>query len=582
MPVLTKALITILCAAFAVSCAPSSVTSLTATPLEKSADTKTAQTLPEGATVIYTGGAIYTGGDGLEKAGAVAVRNGEIVAVGPRRILVNGAEDDAIIIDLGDAVMFPGFTDAHAHLLGIGQREMTLNLEDISSVDALVFRVAGIAQDMADGETLFGRGWIETGWPEGRMPNRIDLDPVSRRNPVILIRADGHAAVVNSLALELAGVNDATPDPDGGKIERDEYGRATGILIDNAIGLVTSLIESPSAEEKAKAFAAGSDVYAAYGWTGLHNMSVNHRNVEMMETLSASGDLGIRVYNSLDRDGFESLVANGQRVSLNGKIVTKALKLYVDGALGSRGAALSEPYSDRPDTSGLLLLKESEALDIFDRAIAAGIQVNTHAIGDRGNKLVLDWYEKAFAANLDAGDLRWRIEHAQILHTDDIARFVELGVIASMQPSHAIGDLFFAPDRLGSDRLDGAYAWRSLIDAGAIIAGGSDAPVERGDPLIEFYAAVARRGLDGTQTQDWRPAQAVTREEALKMFTIWPAYASFQEDLLGTIEPGKRADFTVFSKDIMTIDEEEILTAKPVLTVVDGVIVFDGRGAAAE
>jgi len=246
----------------------------------------------------------------------------------------------------------------------------------------------------------------------------------------------------------------------------------------------------------------------------------------------------------------------------------------VDGALGSRGAALSEPYSDAKDTKGLLLMQENEAHEFFDRALANGIQVNTHAIGDRGNKLVLDWYEKVFSRNPDAGDLRWRIEHSQILHVEDIPRFAALGVIPSMQPSHAIGDLHFAPDRLGPDRLAGAYAWRALIDAGSIIAGGSDAPVERGNPLIEFYAAVARRDLKGFQGENWTPEQAVTREEALKMFTSWPAYAAFQENELGTIEVGKRADFTVFSDDIMTIAEEEIPNAKAVLTIVDGKVIY--------
>lgn len=222
-------------------------------------------------------------------------------------------------------------------------------------------------------------------------------------------------------------------------------------------------------------------------------------------------------------------------------------------------------------------MKPDKAAALFEQAINAGIQINTHAIGDRGNTVLLDWYANTFAAHPDKNDTRWRIEHAQILHSTDIPRFAELGVIPSMQPSHAIGDLYFAPARLGTDRLDGAYAWRALIDSGSIIAGGTDAPVERGDPLIEFYAAVARRGLDGYQDENWHAEQAVTRAEALKMFTLWPAYASFQEETLGLIEPGKRADFTVFSKDIMTVEESEILNAKPVMTVVDGEIVFDGR-----
>lgn len=533
-----------------------------------------AENPPSPGIVIFTGGPIYTGLDSAPTAEAVAVSGSEIVAVGTRSLVEEAAGDAVEIVDLKGAALYPGFTDAHAHLLGIGMRELTLNLEEVASVADLAAVVAETAEDAAKGETVFGRGWIETAWPEGRMPTRDDLDPVSPDNPVILTRADGHALVANTAALEAAGVTDETPDPEGGKIERDGSGRATGILIDNAMSLVEDLIGESSPDKKREAYAKASDVYAAYGWTGMHNMSVDPADVPMIETLSDEGALDIRVYNSVDRSGLAALAANGPRMSANGKVVTRSIKLYMDGALGSRGAALSEPYHDRPDTSGLLLMKKEDAMPVLAEALAAGVQVNTHAIGDRGNKLLLDWYEEAFAAHPDKTDLRWRDEHTQILHTEDIARFAELGVIPSMQPSHAIGDLFFAPDRLGPDRLAGAYAWRALIDAGSIIAGGSDAPVERGDPRIEFYAAVARKSLKGYSDENWKPEQAVTREEALKMFTLWPAYASFQEDALGAIEPGKRADFTVFSKDIMTIPEEEILTVEPVMTVVAGEIIF--------
>ena len=526
------------------------------------------------AVTIFTGGVIYTGLDDAPTAEAVAVSHGVIAAVGDRKLVEDSAGAGAIVINLKGAAMYPGFTDAHGHLLGIGMRELTLNLEGVASIDALVLTVAAKAQDTEDSETIYGRGWIETGWPEGRMPNRIDLDPVSRNNPVVLIRADGHAMVVNSAALDAVGIDDDTPDPDGGRIERDQFGRATGILIDRAQALMQPLLAAPDEAKKREAYIMASKVYAAYGWTGIHSMSVAPDNVAIMEDLSQAGDLDLRVYNSIDASGLDALAESGPRASANGRIVTRAIKLYMDGALGSRGALLSEPYSDRPEISGLLLMQKDDAAALFDSALAAGVQVNTHAIGDEANKLLLDWYEEAFARNPDAGDLRWRDEHTQILHVEDIPRFAELGVIPSMQASHAIGDLFFAPDRLGPDRLDGAYAWRALIDAGSIIAGGTDAPVERGDPRIEFYAAVARRGLDGTQNQDWRPGQAVTRAEALKMFTIWPAYASFQEDLLGTIEPGKRADFTVFSKDIMTIPAADILTVETVMTVIDGEIAF--------
>ncbi|WP_375203441.1 amidohydrolase [Hyphococcus sp.] len=523
---------------------------------------------------VFTGGPIYTGADGKGPAEAVAISEGVILAVGSHDLVIAGAGDSPEIVDLKGAAMYPGFTDAHAHLLGIGMRELTLNLEEVGSIAELVSIVEANVQHTGENETIFGRGWIETGWPEGRMPTRDDLDPVSADNPVLLSRADGHALVANSAALDAAGIDDETPDPDGGKIERDETGRATGILIDHAQGLVRGLIGETTDGKKREAYAKASDVYTSYGWTGIHAMSVDPGNVDMIEALSGDGALKLRVYNSIDQSGLDALIGSGPRVTDNGRVITRAIKLYMDGALGSRGAALMEAYSDRPDTSGLLLMKKDEAMPVLEKALEAGVQVNTHAIGDRGNKLLLDWYEETFAAHPDKTDIRWRDEHTQILRTEDIPRYAELGVIPSMQPSHAIGDLFFAVDRLGTDRLDGAYPWRSLIDAGSIIAGGSDAPVERGDPRIEFYAAVARRGVNGYSDENWRPDQAVTREEALKMFTIWPAYASFQEETLGTIEPGKRADFTVFSEDIMTIPEEDILTVEPVMTVVDGEIIF--------
>ncbi|MCA8887735.1 MAG: amidohydrolase [Parvularculaceae bacterium] len=530
------------------------------------------------ADLVIHGGPIYTGAsDGVVEA--VAVKDSRISAVGAYGGLESMIGGDTRVIDLGGAAMYPGFTDSHAHLFAIGRREMILNLEGVSSVEELVDIVAASAVDSAPGETISGLGWIETGWPENRFPNRDDLDAVTPDNPVVLTRADGHALVANSAALDAAGIDDDTPNPDGGRIERDANGRATGILIDAAMQLVASLIETPSPQTIKDAYRLAGEVYAGYGWTGMHNMSVEPGHVAVMEEMSNRGEMNIRVYNALNPDGLSMLEQGGPRANLNTRVVTRAVKLFADGALGSRGAALFEPYTDEPDTDGLLLMNHDEARALMDRAVLAGAQICTHAIGDRGNRLALDWYEETFGANSDAGDLRWRIEHAQILDAADIPRFAQLDVIPSMQPSHAIGDLFFAPARLGPDRLAGAYAWRSLIDAGSIIAGGSDAPVERGDPLIEFYAAVARRGLDGTQTPQWRPEEAVTRDEALKMFTVWPAYASFQENQLGTIEVGKQADFTAFSKDIMSVAESEILNAEPVLTIVAGDIIFEGDTA---
>lgn len=529
------------------------------------------------AETVFTGGPVYTGALRGAPAEAVAVAGGRVTAVGARAAIDPLIGPDTELIDLKGAALYPGFVDAHAHLIGIGLREMTLNLEGVGSIAELVDIVASAAQETPEGATIYGRGWIETGWPEARFPSRADLDEASGAHPVILERADGHAVVANSLALEKSGVTAASTDPDGGRIERDASGAPTGMLIDNAANLVMALVAAPSEAQKREAFRTASAVYSAYGWTGLHNMSVDPADVALIEEEAASGGVAIRVYNAVDRAGYEAIRA-APKSAAEGRVVTRAVKLYADGALGSRGAALSQPYADAADTSGLLLLSEAEALPFFEQALRDGVQIATHAIGDRGNTLVLDWYERAFAAvppgARKIAEPRWRIEHAQILRSDDIARFKTLGVIASMQPSHAIGDLYFAPARLGDARLDGAYAWRSLLDAGAQIAGGSDAPVERGDPLIEFYAAVARKDLNGFSAENWRPNEKLTREEALALFTSAPAYASFQENDLGTIEAGKKADFTVFSKDIMTAPEAEILTAKPVMTVVDGEIMW--------
>lgn len=536
---------------------------------------------PAAADLLIYGGPIYTGASARSTVEAVAIRDGRILATGALAEVEKDTNAATRRIDLKGAALFPGFVDAHAHLLGIGMRELTLNLEGVASVEELVDIVAAEVADSEPGAVVYGRGWIETGWPEGRFPTRDDLDAVSADNPVVLYRADGHALVANSAALAKAGVADETADPEGGRIERDDRGRATGVLVDNAMALVDGLVAAPTREQKERAYAVGAAVYAEYGWTGLHNMSVDPSDVGMIEALAEKqGDdsVRIRVYNALDPSGLDWLVMHAPQTAANGRIVTRAAKFYVDGALGSRGAALKAPYADKPDTTGLLLLERDDALAAYARALETGVQIATHAIGDRGNTLVLDWYAEALAATppekRKTAEPRFRIEHAQVLDPADITRFRGLGVVASMQPSHAIGDLFFAPARLGADRLAGAYAWRSLLDAGAIIAGGSDAPVERGDPLVEFYAATARASLDGFRGPDWALEQAVSRFEALQMFTAGPAYASFQESELGTIEPGKRADLTAFTKDLMTVPAAEILAAKAALTVVDGEIIY--------
>ena len=515
---------------------------------------------------VFTGGTIYTG-NGLETVEAVTIDEaGMIVAVSPPTSM-DWDESEVTLIDLEGGVMFPGFVDSHAHLRGIGERELTLNLQGTASLVELVTRIESAVQGLPEGQVIYGRGWIESEWPEGRMPRASDLDAVSPDHPVILTRADGHALVANSAALLAAGVTDETPDVDGGMIERDADGKATGILIDNAMAQVQALRSRPSQDDIIRAYVVGAQAYSSRGWTGIHNMSVNASEAALMERLDLEGRMPLRLHNNFSRDGFEIAETRAHETDT---ITNRAVKLYMDGALGSRGALLIEPYSDRPDTSGLSLMDPDLLAQLMARAANGGTQLAIHAIGDLANRRILDAFE---TGGYDEA-LRWRIEHTQILHPDDIDRVGALGLIASMQPSHAIGDFKFAPDRLGPNRLYGAYAWQSLLETGAIVLGGSDAPVEIGTPQIEFYAAVARKDLQGFSTDEWNAEEALSREQALALFTSAPAYGAFMEDKLGTIEVGKIADFTVFDRDLMTIPEAEILQADTQMTVVQGEIVF--------
>jgi predicted amidohydrolase YtcJ len=525
--------------------------------------------------LLIRGGTIHTGDEARPTVEVVAVRDGRIAYVGPA--LGAPSAEGLEVVDLKGATLFPGFTDGHAHLDGIGWREMTLNLEGSASVVEAMQRLSDWAKAHPEG-VIIGRGWIETHWPEKRFLTAADLDAAAPGRVVLLSRADGHAVAVSSAALTAAGIDATTKAPSGGEILKDAEGRPTGLLVDAAEQLVSKL--TPQADEAATraAYRAGFGVYARYGWTGVHFMSAPWKDVPLLEAMAHDGEAPLRVYNSVTPDGARALYASGPREAGDGRIVTRAVKFYADGALGSRGAALFEPYADQPGTTGLMQTTGAEMVPLYEEALRSGIQLATHAIGDRGNREVAVWYEQAMRevprAEWKLADPRWRIEHAQIIRPADYHYFNDLPIIASMQPSHAIGDLHFAADRLGDARLDGAYAWHTLVDRGVIVVGGSDAPVERGDPLIEFYAAVARRDLNGFQGPDWRPDEAVDRATALKMFTLWPAYASFREDELGTIQVGKRADFTAFNIDLMTVPAADIPRGRAVLTVVDGQVVY--------
>ncbi len=530
--------------------------------------------------LLIRGGTIHTGVDGAPPAEVVIARDGRIAYVGPA---AGAASTDGLeLVDLKGATLFPGFTDGHAHLDGIGWRELTLNLEGSASVVDAMARLTAWAQANPEG-VIIGRGWIETRWPESangaRFLTSADLDAAAPGRVVLLQRADGHATVASTAALSRLGIDASTQAPFGGEILKGSDGNPTGLFIDAAEQLLAPLTPQADPEATRSAYRAGFAVEARYGWTGVHSMSVPWRDVPLLEAMAEAGEAPLRVYNSVTPDGAQALFASGPRAVADGRVITRAVKYYADGALGSRGAALHQPYSDAPETSGLMQVTAEQQIPLYEQALRSGIQLANHAIGDRGNTEVAEWYAAALGAvpaseRPNGEDVRWRIEHAQILRPSDYHWFEDLPIIASMQPSHAIGDFHFAPARLGDARLDGAYAWHSLVDLGVVVVGGSDAPVERGDPLIEFYAAVARRDLQGFQGPDWRPQEAVDRATALKMFTLWPAYASFREAELGTIEVGKRADFTAFDIDLMTVPEADIPNGKAVLTVVDGEVVY--------
>jgi len=541
-------------------------------------------TSAETADTVFKNGNIYTVNERQPRAEAIAVKAGKIIFVGSNKDVKAYEGKGTRVIDLRGNTVVPGLTDSHYHLAGVGAREMNLNLEGTTSLDDFLAKVKARVDRAKPGEWITGRGWIETFWKPQAFPSRADLDRISPNNPVYLTRADGHGAVANSAALKLAGIDRSTESPFGGEIMKDKQtGEPSGMLLDKAQALVTKYIPAPSAADLQQALVLGANRSVELGWCQIQNAGSTYEEIARLTKLYEEGKIKLRIYNAVygPTPHSQRLIKEGAMTGMfDNRFTVRGIKVVFDGALGSKGAALLEPYSDY-DTRGFLTAKEEEVYPMLVEALKQGIQVETHAIGDRANRVVLDLYEKAFKAVPEdqrrVRAPRWRIEHAQIVHPDDLPRFAKLGVIASMQPSHAIGDLHFAPSRLGMARLDRAYAWENFIKSGAIIAGGSDAPVERGEPMIEFYAAVARKDQKGFSGEGWHPEQAVTREQALKMFTIWAAYAAFEESMKGSIEPGKLADLTVLSADIMKIPEPDILKTRAVMTVINGEVVAGGR-----
>ena len=536
----------------------------------------------EDVDLIFVNGNVYTVNERQPHAEAIAVKKDRIAFVGSTEDAKKLASDKTRIVDLRGRTVVPGLTDSHCHIFGIGEREMTLNLEGTNRREDFLAKIKARVDQTESGKWITGRGWIETFWKPPQFPTRQDLDAIAPNNPVFLTRADGHASIANTAALKIGKIDKNTPNPFGGEILKDKAtGEPTGMLLDNAQDLVAKNIPKPTQAEREQALLRGINREIGLGWCEIQNAGSHKEDIDLIKKAFAEGRGKIRFINAVYGPGedAEQLLRDGPRLNEHDHHFTqRTIKVIFDGALGSRGAALLNPYNDAPDTSGFLTQKPEELAPMFQEALRRGIQVETHAIGDRANRLILDLYEQAFKAvppgKRKIRKPRWRVEHAQIVDPVDMPRFAKLGVIASMQPSHAISDLFFAPARLGMDRLAGAYAWQSFLKSGAIVCGGSDAPVERGEPMIEFYAAVARKSIRGESGEGWHPEQAVSREQALKMFTIWPAYAAFEENEKGSIEVGKLADFTVLSQDIMKIPEAEILRTRSEMTVIGGEILY--------
>ena len=537
----------------------------------------TAQQAP--ADLVVTNGRIYTADATRPVVDAMAIRGGRVVFVGDRAgaMALTGASTQ--VLDLDGLTVIPGMTDAHAHVLGLGQSLRNVDLVGTTSYDAVIARVVERAKQTPKGEWIIGRGWDQNDWGDTRWPSHEALSRAVPDHPVYLERVDGHAAVVNALAMQRAGLTRATKDPSGGQIIRDARGEPIGVLVDNAQGLVERSIPAATRAQVKGMIAAAITEMHRWGLTGVHDAGASAQTLELYEELGREGALDMRLYAMISDHAptLEAWFRRGPQSGLfDGRLWVRSIKLYQDGALGSRGAALLEPYSDDASTSGLLVSAPAHIREVADRALVAGFQVNTHAIGDRGNRLVLDAYQGALAARPTA-DHRFRVEHAQILHSDDIPRFAALGVIPSMQASHQTSDMYWAGNRLGETRLRGAYAWRSLLETGTIIPNGSDFPVEYVDPLISFKASVSRQDAKGWPVGGWFPEQRMTREEALKSMTIWPAYAAFQERELGSLTPGKHADFVVLDQDLLRIPDAMLPQVRVRSTWFAGRKVYEGR-----
>ena len=539
----------------------------------------------EPADLVLMGGRIVTMDAANPEAEALAARGQKLVAVGSEKDVSRFIGPDTEVIDLGGALAVPGLIEGHGHFLGVGRAKMQLDLRSVADFGEIVTMVETAVAEAEPGQWILGRGWHQEKWdsvPEPNvsgLPYHDALSAVSPDNPVMLTHASGHAAMVNGLALEMAGIDRRTSDPPGGEIVRDARGMAIGVLRETAENLVASQLDRGWDEATIRrTVELASAESLASGITSFQDAGSSFRQVELLQQMAVAGELPLRLWIMLSEDN-ESLAEGlpGYEVyrTGDGYLTVGGIKRWIDGALGSHGAWLLEPYTDLPESTGLNIVTPDELRESARLAAEHGLQLCSHAIGDRANRVTLDIYQETIDSRPDGRELRWRIEHAQHLHPDDIPRFEELGVVAAMQSIHCTSDGPWVPQRIGEERSkNGAYVWRSLLDSGAVIAGGTDAPVESVDPIPDYHAAVTRQLTDGTF---FYPEQDMTREEALRARTLDAAYSAFEEDIKGSLETGKLADVTVLSKDVLEIPDDEIPTTRVLYTIVGGKVRYEAN-----
>jgi predicted amidohydrolase YtcJ len=525
--------------------------------------------LAQQADLIVENALIYTVNKAQPRVRALAVKDGRILAAGDDVSAYAGPATRHV--DLHGATVVPGLIDSHAHLEGLGALLESADLRHVRTVAGIAQYVRDQAAQRKPGDWIVGRNWDQTNWG-GQFPAAQDLDDVAPANPVFLSRVDGHACWVNSAALRLAGITAQTREPSGGRIIKDDQGHPTGIFVDKAMSLVSYKIPQPTVEQIKRRLELGARECARLGLTTVHDAGVSKLDLAAYRALIAGNNLPLRVYAMIGGAGALWREYLRQGPEIGEQLTVRSIKLYADGALGSRGAALWQPYTDDPGNSGLLMTTQEEIVKVARDAAARGFQVCTHAIGDRANRTVLDGYALALGG---PNDKRFRIEHAQVISLPDFQKFKDFSILPSMQATHATSDMRWIKKRIGPDRVAGAYAWQRFLKLGIPVANGSDFPVEEPNPMLGLYAAITRQDLDGNPPGGWTPSQRMARAEALESWTLSGAYAAFEEKTKGSLEPGKLADFIVLDRDIMTVPELEIPRTRVLKTFLGGKLVHE-------